>query len=425
MIHELRKKLIKISAISALAVLALIFIFIYIFSMRQLNGAMDMLTDRISENGGRFPAFNEEIVRQQHENRSMFRDFINEETRFSIRFFTVSFDENGQVRQQDVQEISSVTAQDAQGYAMRALGENQERGWIDGYRYKVYEITYDTGQGLQQGTEVIFVDGTMNRSVARMTLFSAGAVLTASWVIIVVLVALFSRKAVKPIAESYEKQKQFITDANHELKTPLTLIMTNIDIVSAEIGENEWLKDAKSEGKRMNCLINQLGILNQMDENASKKTKNTKQSENPFNLSAVLEEITSKFISAAKEKGQKIKIHICPDTTYVGDEEAIKKLIFILLDNAVKYCDEGGTIEIKLQQKRHAVIIVENSYYEVDNVQLDKLFDRFYREDKARTASNSFGIGLSIAKAIVNERRGEISAYRKDGKTIGFKVILK
>ena len=239
------------------------------------------------------------------------------------------------------------------------------------------------------------------------------------------MVALFSRKAVKPIAESYEKQKQFITDANHELKTPLTLIMTNIDIVSAEIGENEWLKDAKSEGKRMNCLINQLGILNQMDENASKKTKNTKQSENPFNLSAVLEEITSKFISAAKEKGQKIKIHICPDTTYVGDEEAIKKLIFILLDNAVKYCDEGGTIEIKLQQKRHAVIIVENSYYEVDNVQLDKLFDRFYREDKARTASNSFGIGLSIAKAIVNERRGEISAYRKDGKTIGFKVILK
>ena len=100
-------------------------------------------------------------------------------------------------------------------------------------------------------------------------------------------------------------------------------------------------------------------------------------------------------------------------------------MIFILLDNAVKYCDEGGTIEIKLQQKRHAVIIVENSYSEVDNVQLDKLFDRFYREDKARTASNSFGIGLSIAKAIVNERRGEISAYRKDGKTIGFKVILK
>lgn len=386
---------------------------------------MDMLTDRISENGGRFPAFNEETVRQQHENRSMFRDFINEETRFSIRFFTVSFDENGQVRQQDVQEISSVTAQDAQGYAMRALGENQERGWIDGYRYKVYEITYDTGQGPQQGTEVVFVDGTMNRSVARMTLFSAGAVLTASWVIIVVLVALFSRKAVKPIAESYEKQKQFITDANHELKTPLTLIMTNIDIVSAEIGENEWLKDAKSEGKRMSCLINQLGILNQMDENTSKKTKNTKQSENPFNLSAVLEEITSKFISAAKEKGQKIKLHICPDTTYVGDEEAIKKLIFILLDNAVKYCDEGGTIEIKLQQKRHAVIIVENSYSEVDNVQLDKLFDRFYREDKARTASNSFGIGLSIAKAIVNERRGEISAYRKDGETIGFKVILK
>lgn len=393
--------------------------------MRQLNGAMDMLTDRISENGGRFPAFNEETVRQQHENRSMFRDFINEETRFSIRFFTVSFDENGQVRQQDVQEISSVTAQDAQSYAMRALGENQERGWIEGYRYKVYEITYDTGQGTQQGEEVVFVDGTMNRSVARMTLFSAGAVLTASWMIIVVLVALFSRKAVKPIAESYEKQKQFITDANHELKTPLTLIMTNIDIVSAEIGENEWLKDAKSEGKRMSCLINQLGILNQMDENASKKTKNPKQSENPFNLSAVLEEIASKFISAAKEKGQKIKLHICPDITYVGDEEAIKKLIFILLDNAVKYCDEGGTIEIKLQQKRHAVIIVENSYSEVDSVQLDKLFDRFYREDKARTASNSFGIGLAIAKAIVNERRGEISAYRKDGETIGFKVILK
>ena len=379
-----------------------------ILSARQLNGAMDMLADRISENGGSFPEYS---AGEQEDMGGPAPGFINEETRFSVRFFIVSFDDEGLVTGENIAAMRSVTQQSAAGYGIKAAASGSERGWIDDYRYKKYENS--------QGYDIVFVDGAMNRSVFRMTMLSAGAALTGSGIVLFILMVVFSKRAVRPIAESYEKQKQFITDANHELKTPLTLIMTNIDIVQSEIGENEWLQDAKCEGSRMNDLINQMGILTKMDEGADGGEKAR------LDLSGLVTEKARSFVPLAESRNKKLMAAIDGGTVCIGHRQAVEKLMDILFDNAIKYCDEGGTITVALRNRRRPLLTVENTYRSAQNVETDKLFDRFYRGDRSRTPSGGFGIGLSIAKAIVKDQGGEINAYIKSGDIVGFKVVFR
>ena len=409
MIYSLRKKLIWICGLTVIGVFGLIFIIICVVSTNRLNQAMDMLTDRISTHDGIFPAFDEENPFPPGADR--FFDFFTEETRFSTRFFTVRFNGAGEIVSEDIEFISSITEETAHEYARKALERNRQRGWMDGYRYKIYETS--------RGQAVVFVDGSMNRSVSRVQLFTAGTVMLGSLIVILVLILIFSKKAVKPIAESYEKQKQFITDANHELKTPLTLILTNLDIAEAEVGKNEWLEDIRAEGERMSALVKQLVTLSRMDEDQAEMEFHT------FSLSDTVQDTVSEFETLAEGKGTPLISSVREDVSYCGNEAGIRRVVSILLDNAIKYCDSGGTINLSLTLKRHPVICVENSFADADSLELDRLFDRFYRADKSRTFTGSFGIGLSIAKAVVQKHRGEIFAYKVSAGRIGFKVVLK
>ena len=259
----------------------------------------------------------------------------------------------------------------------------------------------------------------MTRSVSGMTLLTVGVVLTGSLLVITALIVILSKRAVRPIAESYEKQKQFITDANHELKTPLTLILTNLDIVEAELGKNEWLEDIRAEGERMNALVKQLVVLTQMDEAENGLTAQL------FPVSATVADAVSEFQSLAESRGLSLRADIQPGILYAGDEAAIRRLVSILLDNAIKYCDPGGEIRVTLRKKRKLVITVENTCAAVGELALDRLFDRFYRADRARTFDGGFGIGLSIARSIARRHRGDITAHQKDSGRIEFRVALK
>lgn len=407
MIYSLRRKLIWISGISVISVFIVIFAAIYIVSTHQLNSAMDTLTDRIASNDGIFPEIDEEHPLPP---RGLF-DFITEETKFSTRFFTVRYDQSGNIDSADIEFVASVTEETARGYAKEAMNRNRDRGWVKGYRYKIYQTS--------MGRAVVFVDGNMNRSMASMLLVAAGVVLILSLIIILILIIVFSKRAVKPVAESYEKQKQFITDANHELKTPLTLILTNLDIVEAEVGKNEWLGDIRAEGERMNELVKQLVTLTRMDEDRTDMNREN------FSLSDAVTDTVSEFQTLSEEKRKPIKTAVQSGRDYYGDEAGIRRVISILLDNALKYCDPGGEIFVSLTGKHHPVICVENTYSMVDTLELDKLFDRFYRADSSRTFTGSFGIGLSIAKVVVEKHHGDICAYKKDAAHIGFRIVLK
>lgn len=409
MIYGLRRKFIWISAVSVITVFAVIFVAISIISTHQLNVAMDILTERISSNDGVFPEMDPD--KEPPRPPARFPNFITEETRFSTRFFTVRYNAAGEIVSEDIQFVASITRETARACAEKAVRQNRERGWVGGYRYRVYPA--DMGQA------IVFVDGNMNRSLYQMLLITAGGVLILSLAIILVLIIVFSRQAVKPVAQSYEKQKQFITDANHELKTPLTLILTNLDILEAEMGQNEWLDDMRTEGERMNALVKQLVMLSRMDEDRAELRLE------PFSLSEAVTDTISEFQALSEEKNLPITASIQPEISYCGDEAGIRRVLSILLDNALKYCDAGGGIFVSLSAKRRTVIYVENACQNVKELELDKLFDRFYRADESRTFPGGFGIGLSIAKAIIQKHHGEIRAYQKDAAHIGFKIILK
>ena len=290
--------------------------------------------------------------------------------------------------------------------------ERRQRTGMEGYRYKKADTEY--------GTCIVFVNGETNRGMTHQILGTVSLVMAISFLIILLLILFISKRAVRPVAEVYEKQKQFVTDANHELKTPLTLILSNLDIIESETGKNEWLDDIRSEGERMGELINQLVMLSRMDEGGGGMEAEE------FDLSNMAAEMVSEFENLAAERGKRLSAAVTSGMTYRGDEGLIRRLLSILLDNAVKYCDPGGSIRVRVCRKgHHPVITVENTYRDVGKIEMNRLFDRFYRADKARTFSGNFGVGLSIAKGIVQKHRGSITVYKKGDAVIGFKAALK
>ena len=412
MIYKLQRRFILICTVSVLSVVALVFGVIVALNISSLNKNMDVLADQVSEGGGRFPGSFHEGFKPDKlppKNEPNF-DFMGPETPFSTRHFTVLFERSGDVARTIMESIYAITEEQAIEYAEEILDGDKERGWISNYRYKVFSTGFGTG--------VVFVDGSMNRSAMVQSMAIAGVVLLVCAVLVLALIFLLSKRAVKPIAESYEKQKQFITDANHELKTPLTLILANLDIAESELGKNEWLDDIRSEGHRMTELVNQLVALSRMDE------ENHALNLADVALGKIVADTVSEFEPLAISRGKTMGANIDSDIIYHGDEALLRRLVGILMDNAIKYCDYGGDIVVTLHCNRHIVLTVENTYAAVDELELNRLFDRFYRADKARTFKGGYGIGLSMAKAIVEKHKGEIIAYKKDSTHIGFKVVL-
>ena len=413
MIYRLQRRFVLISTVSVFAVIALVFALITVFNIYSMNTNLDKLTDSISAGGGRFPdSFmggpppKQDAVRDDHG-----FDFITSETPFSTRHFTVWYGQDGEVVRVNTEFIHSITEETAVEYAEDVIGSSRERGWISRYRYKIFST--------ENGKAVVFIDGSTSRSAMLQSVAISAFVLLGCGALVLLLIILLSKRMVKPIAESYEKQRQFVTDANHELKTPLTLILANVDIAEAELGKNEWLEDIRAEGHRMTELVNQLVALSRMDE-AGHKTEDVRLS-----LSDIVSDTVSEFKGLADSRGKSLRANVEEGINYFGDEVMLRRLTSILLDNAVKYCDAEGEISVTLKKKRHIALTVENTYRDVDKTELDRLFDRFYRADKARKYTGGYGVGLSIAKAITERHRGEITAYKAGDGIIGFKAVLR
>ena len=400
MIQKLRVKFITASMLSLALVLLVILGGVNAMSYQKVVRDADRILALLSENRGVFPQQTPPDDRGGKPGPiPVLGHGISPETPFESRFFSVLLNEKGQVLQSDTGQIAAVDDQSAGEMAQAVWSSGNASGFQGDYRYiRAAEA---------EGTRFIFVDCRRSLSNFRTTLIASVLVALAGLLAVFLLLLILSKRIVRPVAESYEKQRRFITDAGHELKTPLTIIGADLDLVEPELEGNEWLQDIRCQVRRLTGLTQDLIFLSRMEE----ETPPIQPIE--FPLSDLTEEMAQSFQGLAKAQGKRLTLSIPPILSYTGDEKAIRQLLSILLDNALKYTPEEGEVEIALKKEGRMIrLSVSNTIDRpMEREMLDRLFDRFYRGDQSRSSqTGGYGLGLSIAKGIVLAHRGKIRA---------------
>ncbi len=283
-----------------------------------------------------------------------------------------------------------------------------------GYSNSLYYYCYET--------KAVFLDAKSEEESLQNTLIISFSISGAAFLGISLLSFFLSKPVVKPYEELYNSQRRFLTDASHELKTPLAIINTNLELLNEELPNDKWIHSSLEQSDRMKNLISSMISLNKIEELSGNFKKE------PFDIASALNEATMSYDSLSLTKKIDVSSDIPDSLIYNGNEELIFKLFGIMLDNAYKYVNEGGNIRISMKDERKRVtVLFENSVLELDESKLAHCFDRFYTCSDSRSRSScGFGIGLSIAKAIVEGHDGEIKATAwKEGKGVSFYISLK
>ena len=296
-------------------------------------------------------------------------------------------------------------------YAIKAVSSKRDIGIIDSY---IYRVRFN-----RDFMMVTLVENEDAISRINLIFIYAGIISLISLTIIFILSKKISELLVKPVEETFEKQKEFISDASHELKTPLAVISANAEVVENEVGENKWIGYIQNEVSSMDKLVNELLLLTKIEN-----VDNMKEYE-VFNLSEEVDSEVSAFESIAAEHKVELKRDIQKDVMMKGNSEDIRHILSTLTDNAIKHTDEGKGVEVKLFKEKSSIVLeVKNEGDPIPEEHRDKIFERFYRVDKARNRNEKrYGLGLAIAKSTVEKYGGKISVSCKDGVTT-FKVII-
>lgn len=408
MIKKLRRKFIMASMLSLALVLLIILGGVNLLSYQKLVTDADKILSLLTAYNGSFPrpesttqAGRAEIPPNQKPPKDGLFDGHRSslEVLYESRYFSVLLDASGAILQADLGQIASVDEDIATAYACEAWNDGKGSGFLQDYRYSI------TSE--ESGSRIIFLDCGRNLSAFRSTLWASTTVALAGLVAVFFLLLFTSKRIIRPVAESYEKQKRFITDAGHEIKTPLTIIGADADLAEMECGENEWIGDIKRQTLRLTELTNDLIYLSRMEE------EQLQIQTIAFPFSDVVEEMAQSFLALAKTKGKEFSVRIEPMLSCVGDEKALRQLISILLDNALKYSPEDGRLLLCLERQGRALrITVSNTTIKpMEESQIAHLFDRFYRADQSRSSqTGGYGLGLSIARSIVAAHKGKIQA---------------
>ena len=429
MIKKLRSKFIVITMCSVALVLLILLGTINIINYSKIVSDADALLDKLADNGGAFvpvdldrpegsdPPFSPGGDAPQpppYDNREF--DFdpgrgMSVETPYESRFFSVTFENDGSVRTVSLDRIAAVKSDAAKEMAQNALGSGNGRGFDGDYRYRISETN--------GGTMAIFLDCQKNLDNIRSFLWASIAVSLAGLAAVFVLVFFISKKAIRPVAESYEKQKVFITDASHELKTPLTIIEANTEVLELESGENEWTRSIRHQVERLASLTENLVTLSRMEEETPRRGMTD------FSLSDAVSESVEPFNAPAETQGKRFECDIARGVTLNGDERSIRKMVGLLCDNAVKYASDGSAIKVALYDRSKPTLVFSNSADGLEKGNYDRLFERFYRADSSRSSEKAgYGIGLSVVKAIVEAHKGKITAVSPDGKNLVFTITF-
>ncbi len=312
-------------------------------------------------------------------------------------FSIAKIDENKNVIRSYRDDVLIKGKDDLQKLVTDAVNESSTSGYVGTYRY--LKVNNDAGN-------LVLLLNTQ-RDLDSFHAFMRNSIIVSSIVIlsVFILLVLISKKVIAPIQQSYQKQKQFITDASHELKTPLAIIRSNTDVLELENGDSKWTKNIQNQVDRLTSLVNSLVVFSRMEEkDTAEKVK--------FNLSESLHARIDDFEELASFQKKHIIADIDNNIYYRGEQQAIVQLLDILLENAIKYATKETNINVTLKKnKKYAMMKISNQA-NVKKGDLRKVFDRFYRLDESRNSTvKGYGIGLSMAKLIAEKHKEVIKAY--------------
>ena len=394
MYKKLRMRFLWGSALILLLVIILVVGILFWITANTVTRQSQVFIEKILENDGELPDRGEFAPRQE----TMLA--LNDESLNETRFFSVLFS-NGESRM-----ISKLMAflsdEELTGMAQQALEKNGESGQLDGNGPRVLHYGKKT---LEDGSVlVVIADSTSRYGLTRLIIIYMAVL----WLIVLTLFVLimghYSGKMIRPFIENDEKQKRFITNASHELKTPLAVIAANNEMTEAVSGKTRWTESTGRQVKRLQSLIENLVVLTRLDE-----VKEMVPEE--IDISGIVRETADSFRDVIEASGKRFERRIESGLRVHGEKRTVQQITSILVDNAAKYCDRGGVILVSLSGKgKGAQLCVSNTYAEGKNTELSRFFERFYRQDESHHSGKSgFGIGLSMAKEMTERMKGRMS----------------
>ena len=408
MIKRLQRRFTRIAVIALTIAMILVVVIVNIanwISVRsELNHTMTFLAENehVGPRGG-------SGARLMEKNKHA-RNLISESN-----WFSAAFDDSGNLLKLNTDNMAEADDQTAESLALTALEDGSESAFLQDYLYRVIQ----TASGRKT---IIFLSCETKIAAVRILAWISAAACLGGVLLALLIVSLASRRAVEPIIRNMEQQKQFITNASHELKTPLTVISTNMELLNMETPDNPWVRSTQKQTTQMRHLVDELVYLSRMEEENAPLEMET------LNLSGLVADTAAPFADIAEYNGGEMRMDLEDPLLITGDRASIQRMITILCDNAVKYADEDGKIRLQTKAEgRYAALSISNKVSTpLTREQCEELFNRFYRVDTSRNKEkqSGFGIGLAIAAAIVEKHGGSISAAMTGADNLTFTCLL-
>ena len=404
-IAKLRRTFILVAAVSFFVVIAFMGVTTYVSTITTMRGQANATIDAILDAGGGVP------TEENYHDRT-----FQEEASYGLRFFTVTYDLEGNVTDVDVSHVALISAEDAVEAAQEAADPDTIVGLGQQGNYFYKEGYAD------EGTMVVFLDCSFQLENTREITTHTLALSLVAVVVTLACVIFFSKRAIQPEVENARRQQQFMTNASHELKTPIAVIRANTEVTEMMSGETEWTRSTLAQVDRLEGLVRDLMAIVRGEEKSSEE-----EGLADIDVTAVVQKAADSFKSVAQQNGINLETSLADGVSLRGSASSIEQLTCLLVDNAIKYCDKAGTTEVRLAPARlgrGCTLAISNDFAEGADVDYRRYFERFYREDEAHENQQGYGIGLSVAQSICERYHGSIKATWKAGR-ITFACILK
>ena len=423
-IQRLKNKFILTAMVSFFVVMTFIAGCIYVINSLMTRGQIKDSIEYIVQNDGVLPVQYESIESDEGgdngktiDNKNDFvnqleklfgveSDYISDEFYYSTRYFAVTYTEDGSVERVITSHTTAVESDQAVTYANTVMKRWFKFGSYDDYYYMVAER--EVG-----GTIVVVLDCSTQVSINRRLVLLACILIGLGMAISAFIIRAWAGKIIQPEIKNAELQKSFITNASHELKTPLAVIKANTEMLEMLGIENEWTDSTMRQVDRLTGLVQNLVLVTKASE------KDSKEDRVETDFSAIVTDTAKAFEPVAISDGKTMELSIASDVKMLAHEGDIRQISTLLIDNAIKYCDEHGKVTIGLgsdKKKKHIYLRVSNSYESGAGIDYHRFFDRFYRGDQAHNIDKEgYGVGLSIAQGLMERYHGDIKVNWRDG----------